>query len=303
MANASEPLQEAIVVTSYGRRFELRLADRTTVNARTLGRRLRPVCGDTAMATPIEAERDWLISDIVPRRNELTRPDLRGRTEVLAANVSMLAVIVAALPPPDWFIVDRYLVAAIQMSASALIVAHKRDLELPPADEKELAALAAAGYAVVRSSCRPTQGVDALADAIGGHTALCVGQSGVGKSSLINALVGGEEKTAAVSEKTGEGRHTTVTARMLAVNNKTDIIDSPGVRDYAPSIEDVTRVERGYVEIVAAATGCRFKDCRHLREPGCAVKDKVENGRINGRRYESYRRLLRLTESLQEKRR
>ncbi len=301
------------MVTTYGRRFDLRLTSLASVPARVRGRRLQPVCGDVARARPIAGEQDWLIEGISQRRNELTRPDSRGRIEVLAANISLLIVVAAPEPKPDWYIVDRYLAAARLMGADALIAFNKQDLPTRETDNAELDNYARAGFSVLRVSALEPHSSDALLPAIRSHTAICVGQSGVGKSSLINTLLGhGDLRTANISSKTGEGRHTTVNSRMLFVDDTspregaattTAIIDSPGVRDYAPAIADSAEVANGFAEIVTEAQSCRFANCRHLQEPGCAVKSAVAEDRIAARRYESYRRLLRLTESLQAKRR
>jgi ribosome biogenesis GTPase len=127
---------------------------------------------------------------------------------------------------------------------------------------------------------------------------IIVGQSGVGKSSLINRLLGDEQqRTASISTKKGEGRHTTVNSALLQLPCGGAVIDSPGVRDYAPALrpEDVAV---GYREIASAAQNCRFANCNHLREPGCAVKDAIDDGAISKRRYDSYRHLLALTKKL-----
>ena len=291
------PSESAQVIATFSRRMRLRLADGSEVDARIKGKRLRPVCGDRVSAEPIPNEDDWLITAIAERSNELNRPNLRGGIEVLAANVQQLVVVAAPEPPADWFIVDRYLAAAEQMRVAAIVVYNKTDLGKSAESDAQLAAYRDAGYTVVECSAADRSGLDALGKALDAQTAIIVGQSGVGKSSLINALMGGEaQRTAAISSKSGEGRHTTVNSVMLDLPGGGRIIDSPGVRDYAPAFESATAVVAGFREIDTASGECRFANCRHLKEPGCAVKAGVEAGSISARRYESYRRLLRLTE-------
>jgi ribosome biogenesis GTPase len=126
-----------------------------------------------------------------------------------------------------------------------------------------------------------------------------VGQSGVGKSSLINALLGDKVlPTAAVSNKRREGRHTTVNTVLRTLPDAGAVIDSPGVRDYAPAVDAAAEIARGFREIHAAARGCRFANCAHLREPDCKIVEGVNQGSISARRYESYRRMYRLSQKL-----
>lgn len=294
----------AQVVATYSRRMRLLLPDGTGVDARIKGKRLRPVCGDRVVAEPIASEDDWLITRILDRDNALTRPNLRGQTETLAANVDLLIVVAAPSPVPDWFIVDRYLAAAEAMSVATLVVYNKTDLQnSQDADiEAALSDYCQIDYPVVRCSAKLRSGLEGVAAAIAAQTAIIVGQSGVGKSSIINELMGGEQqRTREISAKTGEGRHTTVNSMMLDLPTGGRIIDSPGVRDYAPALESAAAVVHGFREIEKARHDCRFANCRHLREPGCAVKAAVENNAISARRYESYRRLLSLTEKLEKK--
>lgn len=287
----------AVVTAAYGTRMQLRLDDGGSVDARIKGRQLRPVCGDRVTAKPLDNEPDWLIVAIAERCNELTRPNLRGRTEVLAANLDFLAVVCAALPRPDWFVVDRYLCAAELMRTGAAVVFNKADEALPDGDATaELDVYRAIGYPAIVCSAATGDSLDELAALLAGRMAIIVGQSGVGKSTLINKLTNTEQRTAEVSAARREGRHTTVNTIMLALPQGGHVIDSPGVRDYAPAIDEAADVEPGFREIHALAEHCRFANCRHRREPDCAVKQALDAGGLAERRYESYRRMLLLTE-------
>ena len=290
----------ATVIATFSRRMRLLLANSEVVDARIKGKRIKPVCGDRVEAQPIDGERDWLITEVLPRDNELRRPNLRGRVEVLAANVDMLIIVAAASPLPDWYIVDRYICAAELMGAEPVVVFNKIDLlDGHDIEIGELAEYRDIGLTVIETSAVEGRGDRLLQDVLAGRVAIVVGQSGVGKSSLINQLAEqSQQKTADISGKTGEGRHTTVNSVMIHLKNNSQVIDSPGVRDYAPALEDIEDAAGGFREIVAAAEACRFANCRHLREPGCAVKAAVEAGTISERRYESYKRLINLTEKL-----
>ncbi|HEX2139382.1 MAG TPA: ribosome small subunit-dependent GTPase A [Woeseiaceae bacterium] len=288
------------MVATFGRRFALSLDDGATAAARVKGRTMHPVCGDRVEAVPLPNEPDWLITRLLPRANELTRPNLRGGIEVLAANLDALVVVTADFPATDWFITDRYLCAAELMGATAAVAFNKIDLgAIEPASEQALEEYDAIGYATLRCSAGRNVNMDALFDFLAGRRAILVGQSGVGKSSLINRLVRDSVlPTAAVSKARREGRHTTANSVLLSLPNGGAVIDSPGVRDYAPAIADPAGVGRGFREVHDAAAACRFANCRHRREPGCEVKARVADGRISARRYESYKRLLANTERL-----
>jgi len=287
---------EALVVATYSRRMRLQLANGEQVDSRIKGKKLKPVCGDRVLAEPIENESDWLITEILDRSNVLNRPDSSGKVEILAANIEMLVVVAAASPDADWFVVDRYLCAAENMGVKSIVLFNKSDVGKADSNFDDYEVI---GYDTIRCSAKSGENIGQVASTLRDQTAIIVGQSGVGKSSIINSLLGEKSlRTAEISGKTREGRHTTVNSEMLGLPGGGTVIDSPGVRDYAPALADAGQVLRGFREIDEAGQDCRFANCRHLREPGCAVKTAVESGAISARRYESYRRLLALTEKL-----
>ena len=218
---------------------------------------------------------------------------------MLAANLELLVAVASDPPKPDWFVIDRYLSAAEFMGIRAAVVFNKADIANAEDHRSVLGEYRDAGYPVVVCSAVSGDGLQSLLDLMKDQTAILVGQSGVGKSSIINRISSDEPlRTGAVSTRSGEGRHTTVNSVLRELSTGGGVIDSPGVRDYAPALEINERIDCGFREIADASAGCRYSDCKHLREPGCAVKDAVEAGDIPNRRYASYKRLVNLTNSL-----
>ena len=294
------PGRNALVVATYGRRLGLRLDAGDEGTGRVKGKTIQPVCGDRVEVQAIPNEPEWLVTRILPRDNQLTRPNQRGKIEVLAANLDAIVIVVADLPVPDWYIVDRYICAAELICAATAIILNKTDLgAVEESSAHALAEYAAIDYVTLRCSARHDTNLDPLLDFLASRTAIIVGQSGVGKSTIINRITAcGTRETAEISETRGEGRHTTVNSVLLPLANGGAVIDSPGVRDYAPAIDKPSDAVQGFREIREAGLHCKFSNCRHLREPVCNVKADVAAGAISGRRYESYRRLLLSAERL-----
>jgi ribosome biogenesis GTPase len=251
------------------------------------------VCGDWVQWG--ESERgDPVIFAREPRRNSLTRPDKRGQPLTIAANIDRLLVVIAPSPDPNWEMVDRYLVAAEDLRAEALILVNKHDLR----DEagwagSELGVYAGLGYGIVHVSAQTGYGWTDMNRTLREGTSILVGQSGVGKSSLVRALLPDLDiRIGAISAATGRGRHTTTAATLYPLPCGGQLIDSPGVRDFALPPLEPGRIAQGFPELRTHAARCRFPDCRHTVEPGCAVRKALERGEINERRYRSYRALV-----------
>jgi ribosome biogenesis GTPase len=297
-ATTATARQRGLVIVSHGASARVRLDDGTEVLARAAGRGLQFVCGDEVLCACDTRHAQWQVNEVSARRSALYRSNARGRAELVAANLTLLVVVVAPLPEPDLFLVDRYLAAATSAGIGILLVANKADLEFTPDTRVEMAALVATGCMALQCSAASGAGLDELRTRLCAATVMLVGQSGVGKSSLLRALVPGAQAAVGSLLKSDEGRHTTSAAQLYALPGGGSLIDSPGVRDFAPAPEALDARTLGFAEVAALAPQCRFADCQHLQEPHCAVRAAVEDGSISARRYESYRRLRRLREQL-----
>jgi ribosome biogenesis GTPase / thiamine phosphate phosphatase len=284
------------VLASYGR-GALVQAQHGIVRCGLLGRKLRVVCGDQVIwGTPPSADGPS-VESVEPRRNLIERIDARGRPEPVAANIDRLAIVVAPEPAPDLFLVDRYWAGAGMKDLDAILIVNKSDLGIENI-QTQLQEYRKLNLTCLEVSCQTRTGIEQLTAEFQGKVTMLVGQSGVGKSSLVNVLVPHADAQTDELTRDAEGRHTTTTARWYQLGPNAAIIDAPGVRDFAPPASLMRAAERGFVEVHERSVNCRFKDCRHMEEPGCAVRTAVVNGQISARRYESYRRLFRLYEKL-----
>jgi ribosome biogenesis GTPase len=290
----------ARVVESFGRRVVVSNSAGQRQPAEIFGKRLACVCGDNVTVRSASSNTDVArVIAVEPRRSLLARTDSRGRTEPLAANLSMLAVIVAPQPEPDFYMIDRYLAGAALASIEGLLIVNKADLPNEEAFTHSIAEYVTAGYEVVRLSAKQPESAVELRERLREQVAMFAGHSGVGKSTLTNLLApDSARETRTLSDSTLEGRHTTVSTALFEIPTGGELIDSPGVRDYAPPLVEDAMVQVGWKEILALSPNCRFNNCLHLREPGCAVLAAVSTSQISPRRYESYKRLMNIMRGL-----
>jgi ribosome biogenesis GTPase len=289
---------DARVIAAFGRHLLVQEASGRTLSARPFGRDLGAVCGDQVRCRNDPRHGEVHVLEVLPRRTALYRSNARGRVEPVLANLTRLLVVIAPVPPPDPFVADRYLAAAESAGIAATPVLNKAELGASEAVRSQFEAYEAAGYRCVAVSATTGEGIEALLSACAGQVAALVGQSGVGKSSLVRRLAPDAEVEIGGLMREEEGRHTTTVSRSFELPGGGRLIDSPGVRDFAPAVDHLDPRHLGFVEVARLAPGCRFQDCRHMREPGCAVRQSVESGSMDARRYESYRRLRRLFEEL-----
>lgn len=239
---------------------------------------------------------DGVIDAVEERHSVLLRPDFYDGLKPVAANIDLMIIVSAILPSLSLNIIDRYLVAAEMTGIKPLLVINKIDLL---SDDKldevkqQLNLYKALGYDFLLVSAKQNIGMAELLDYLHSGTSIFVGQSGVGKSSLMNSLMPGlEAHTQEVSATSGLGQHTTTVSRLYHLPEGGDLIDSPGIREFALWHLSPEEVTRGFVEFMPWLGRCKFRDCKHISDPGCAIQHAVENGDIQQERYDSYLKIL-----------
>lgn len=247
----------------------------------------QPVCGDRVVWQRSGPDRG-VVTALLPRVTLLARPDYSGRDKPLAANLTQVVVILAPQPEPSTYLLDQYLAAAERLGVKTLIACNKTDLLDGPgraALAERLAAYPRIGYPLVWLSVQGGGDLSPLTARLTAETSILVGQSGVGKSSLVKALIPDLDiQIGRLSAATGLGRHTTSAATCYQLPQGGDLIDSPGVRSFRLTLDGQAELEHGFREIAPLIGQCRFANCRHDQEPGCALKAALSTGELHPER-------------------
>ncbi|MBM3367336.1 MAG: ribosome small subunit-dependent GTPase A [Betaproteobacteria bacterium] len=275
-----------LVVAGFGRVSLVRTGDGRLVQARARSRQVIAVAGDQ-----VELLEGDFIAAVIPRRNLVARSSA-FRSKLIAANVSQVVLVVACEPPFSDELLCRALVAAQRAGAEALIVLNKIDLEAGrEAAGARLAPFRAAGVAVLELAAM----LDAspLLERLRGRRSVLIGQSGMGKSTLLKALVPeAEVRIREISAFLSSGKQSTTASRLYAIDAGTELIDTPGLSEFGLAGLFAQDIAEGFADIAPLAAQCRFRDCRHLSEPGCAVSAAAAAGALSARRLELYRRIV-----------
>lgn len=291
-ASSLQSQRSGTVVVSHGPELLVDLSGQLVAcrGRRKLG---KAVCGDQVV---VSADEPPMLERIEPRRNVFPRADRRGRKQVVAANLDRAVIVVAPQPAPTRDLINRYLVACASLNLEAVICINKQDLM---ADEDAATWEASAdlyrqlGYPVAVVSTKTEPWLGQLTPLLNSGPSILVGQSGVGKSSIINHLLPDLAlKTQAISNATAKGRHTTTATTWYERQDGGPIIDSPGVWEYGVWQMPWEEVAAGFVEFGRFAQDCRFANCQHIQEPGCGVEAAVSQGMVSSARLASYRRIV-----------
>ena len=291
-ADTSHP---GLVIVNYGK--NQLVEDAAGDIYRCVARRGLPqiVCGDE-IEWQLTGKSAGVIETILPRRTILLRADGNTKSRPLATIIDQVIIEAALEPALDYFLIDKYIVAADLAQAEPLIIINKSDL-IRPEDSSRIDALISEyrsiGYTTLLTSALENTGIEAFSGCLAGKTSILVGQSGVGKSSLIKRLLPDRDIVIGrLSAASGLGKHTTTSTTLYHLPHGGKLIDSPGVRDFHLGRIAEDELGNGFREFRPWLGQCKFNDCRHLSEPGCAINAAVAAGNILKRRMESYRRLL-----------
>ncbi len=253
------------------------------------------VCGDVVYWQAEDAE-TGVITSIKERHSILQRPDINNNLRIIAANIDQVFIVVAHKPELNEGLIDRYLVAAENSGLKPIILLNKIDLF----NEKEFSDLKQRlqlyqdiGYPVIYTSAKQEDGLDSLTELLKDNNNIFVGQSGVGKSSLINTLLKSDARIGEISEATGKGKHTTTTAYLYPLeHDQGHIIDSPGVREFGLIKLSEQDIIEGFTEFKPYIGYCKFRNCAHKNEPGCALLQALKDKKITSQRWESSQRII-----------
>lgn len=279
------------ITAAYGRHYDVETSAGVVYSCVMRGKKTGVACGDRVEFLLTAADQG-VIETILPRTSLFYRSDA-FREKLIAANVTQLVFVIAAVPSFNLELLDRCLIAAESQDIQPLILLNKADLIEPSQMARQALALyQALGYPLLEISARIT--IEPLIPYLSGHTSLFAGQSGMGKSTLLNALIpGARQTTAEISDALDSGRHTTTHARLFRLDADSYIIDSPGFQEFGLHQLNERSLAWGFVEFRPYLGQCRFRNCRHLAEPGCAILEAVQAGAIDRRRMACYHKLLR----------
>jgi len=288
---------KGLVISHFGRRLIVEAEDKTSYQCKLRQNLGNITCGDNVLfqLDATDKSKNGVVVAINQRINLLEKTGFAGKAKPVAANIDQVVIVCAFEPEPNHFLIDRYIIATENLPAKPIIVLNKSDLsDNNPDIEQDLKAVYEnIGYQVITTSVKTHSGIDELNKALEKSTSIFVGLSGVGKSSLVKVLLPDTNiRIGDTSTSTGEGKHTTTVSSLYHLQNGGHIIDSPGVRDFTPNNTNRIEIERGFIEFSRYLGLCKFSNCTHTSEPGCAINKALEDGEVLKSRVDSFKKML-----------
>lgn len=297
--DALDPEQPGLIIAHYGSQLDIEPAGKPNEVYRCHLRSNLPalVTGDRIVWRASTKGDMGVVVALDERDSLLSRPDMHGQLKPVAANIHYIVLVIAPLPVPHANLIDRYLVAAETVGIEPVILLNKTDLLSDETNQQTIDAMlkrySDLGYRTLKASTQTEDDLSELKAMLDEHVSVFVGQSGVGKSSLVNVLLPGvDTKVGDLSHATAKGTHTTTAAKLFHFPAGGMLIDSPGIREFGLWHMEPEEVLRGFREFRPFIGYCRFRDCSHEPEPGCAIRQALENGKIHPDRMASYQSIL-----------
>lgn len=292
LGNNNDNLADGLVITRFSRHVEIednqgkRIRCSIRPNLDTL------VAGDRVI-WQMEGDKQGVVVSVYPRASVLARPTSTGVKKPVAANITQMVIVIAPKPEISWALLDSYLIMAETLRLHTVILLNKTDLECESIKSRLLSDYLPLNYSIIRVSKLESATIEPLKNALNHQISVFVGQSGVGKSSLIASILPHEEHIATQEISSGSelGQHTTSNSRYYHLPSGGALIDSPGVREFSLWNTDPQHIAQGYVEFKPLISACKYRNCTHINTPHCAIIDAVHKGEITTGRYDNFIRL------------
>ena len=249
------------------------------------------VVGDFVNYQPLD-DNSVVIDNIKPPFNKMERLNKRGIKQSIVNNLTQIILVVSPEPKPNYLLIGKFILISELMKCQLTIVLNKIDLSVTKIEHK-LNLYTGLGYELIKISAKTKTNKINLVRRLQDHRSVLVGQSGVGKSTITNLLLSSDKiKTRSLSTKSKKGKHTTTATKIHLLNTNTFLTDTPGIENLHPSIHLINDIQKGFVEIYQDNFKCKYRDCSHLNEPSCQVKENVSLKKISEQRYENYKKLV-----------
>ena len=249
------------------------------------------VVGDFVNFQPLD-DNSVVIDNIKQPFNKMERLNKRGIKQSIVNNLTQIILVVSPEPKPNYLLIDKFILISELMKCQLTIVLNKIDLSVTKI-EHELNLYTDLGYELIKISAKTKTNKINLIRKLQDHRSVLVGQSGVGKSTITNLLLSSDKiKTRSLSTKSKKGKHTTTATKIHLLNTNTFLTDTPGIENLHPSIHLINDIQKGFVEIYQDNFKCKYRDCSHLNEPSCQVKENVSLKKISEQRYKNYKKLV-----------